>query len=134
MEDSYRSIVRNASAIKETKILARLFILFYIFLLYKVNSFSLHIINIRLLLFQFQEDLLLRALQRIRPDVHRERRQVAKIVRQHRHTLAQLDSILCERLVTGEDPKAVENSTKFLSNVVELKAMVINYCRIAKIF
>nr|CAB3238693.1 dynein heavy chain 8, axonemal-like [Phallusia mammillata] len=71
-----------------------------------------------------QEDLLLRALMRIRPDIYRERRHVARAVRQHRHTLAQLDSTLCERLVTGDDPKTIENSTKFLSNVVELKAMV----------
>ena len=72
----------------------------------------------------FQEDLLLRALQRVRPKIYLERRRVARIVRQHRHTLAQLDSILCERLVTGDDPKTIENSNKFLSNVVELKASV----------
>ncbi|CAK8694749.1 unnamed protein product [Clavelina lepadiformis] len=71
-----------------------------------------------------QEDLLLRALQRVRPDIYRERLRVARSLRQHRHTLAQLEAILCERLVTGDDPKAIENSTKFLSNVVELKASV----------
>ena len=72
--------------------------------------------------------MLIRALQRVRPEVYRERRRVARIVRQHRHTLAQLDSILCERLVTGNDPKSVENCTKFLSNVVELKASVSLFC------
>jgi len=77
-----------------------------------------------LLLFLPQEDLLLRVLMRVRPDIYRERRHVARIVRQHRHTLSQLDSILCEKLVTGDDHKTKENSTKFLSEVVELKAEV----------
>ena len=70
---------------------------------------------------------MLRALQRVRPDIYRERHRVFQAIRQHRHTLAQLDSILCERLGTGDDAKAIDNSTKFLSDVVELKSKVTNY-------
>ena len=70
-----------------------------------------------------QEDFLLRALQRVRPEIYTERHRVFQAIRQHRHTLAQLDSILCDRLGT-EDTKTIDNSTKFLSDVVELKSKV----------
>nr|XP_039248070.1 LOW QUALITY PROTEIN: dynein beta chain, ciliary-like [Styela clava] len=71
-----------------------------------------------------QEDLLNRALCRVRPELFRERKLIMHAIRQHRRTLSQLDDILNGKLISEVESRQIENSTKFISSVVEMKTQV----------